>query len=71
MKAYALDLRERVVKFIQNGDSKTKVARRFEPARSSVYRYLVAPLVFQGSCNTEVVDAYLSKCYCRNCRQAV
>jgi transposase len=42
MKAYALDLRERVVKFIQNGGSKAAAARRFDLARSSVYRYLVA-----------------------------
>ena len=42
MKAYALDLRERVVKFIQGGGSKVEAARRFDLARSSVYRYLVA-----------------------------
>jgi len=42
MKAYALDLRERVVKFIQGGGSKTEAARRFDLARSSVYRYLDA-----------------------------
>jgi transposase len=39
MKAYALDLRERVVKFIQNGGSKAEAARRFDLGRSSVYRY--------------------------------
>jgi transposase len=42
MKAYAMDLRERVVKFIQGGGSKAEAARRFDLARSSVYRYLVA-----------------------------
>lgn len=42
MKAYALDLRERVVKFIQGGGSKIEAARRFDLARSSVYRYLEA-----------------------------
>ena len=42
MKAYALDLRERVVKFIQGGGSKAEAARRFNLARSSVYRYLLA-----------------------------
>ena len=42
MKAYALDLRERVVKFISGGGSKAEAARRFELARSSVYRYLEA-----------------------------
>ena len=42
MKAYALDLRKRVVKFIQGGGSKAEAARRFDLARSSVYRYLAA-----------------------------
>ena len=42
MKAYGLDLRERVVKFIQGGGSKAEAARRFELARSSVHRYLAA-----------------------------
>jgi DNA invertase Pin-like site-specific DNA recombinase len=42
MKAYALDLRDRVVKFIQGGGSKAEAARRFALARSSVYRYLIA-----------------------------
>ena len=42
MKAYALDLRERVVKFIQSGGSKAEAARRFDLARSSVCRYLAA-----------------------------
>jgi transposase len=42
MKAYALDLRERVVNFIQSGGSKAEAARRFDLARSSVYRYLEA-----------------------------
>jgi transposase len=42
MKAYALDLRERVVRFIQAGGSKAEAARRFDLARSSVYRYLSA-----------------------------
>jgi putative transposase len=42
MKAYALDLRERVVNFIKSGGSKVEAARRFDLARSSVYRYLEA-----------------------------
>src|ERR1017187_3758080 len=42
MKAYALDLRERVVKFIQDGGSKAEAARQLAVARSSVYRYLDA-----------------------------
>jgi len=42
MKAYALDLRERVVKFIRSGGSKAEAARRFELGRSTVYRYLDA-----------------------------
>jgi transposase len=42
MKAYALDLRQRVVNFIKSGGSKAEAARRFDLARSSVYRYLEA-----------------------------
>ncbi len=42
MKAYALDLRERVVKFVQNGGSKAEAARRFDLGRRTVYRYLAA-----------------------------
>jgi len=42
MKAYALDLRERVIKFIRRGGSKVEAAKRFSLARSSVYRYLEA-----------------------------
>jgi putative transposase len=42
MKAYALDLRERVVKFIKSGGSKAEAARRFALGRSTVYRYLAA-----------------------------
>ena len=42
MKAYALDLRERVVKFIQTGGSKAEAGRRFELGRSTVYRCLAA-----------------------------
>jgi transposase len=37
-----LDLRERVVKFLQAGGSKVEAARRFELARRTVYRYLAA-----------------------------
>ena len=42
MKAYTLDLRERVVKFIQAGGSKVAAGRRFSLGRSTVYRYLAA-----------------------------
>src|SRR5882724_2428223 len=42
MKAYALDLRERVVKFIKSGGSKAEAVRRFDLARRTVYRYLAA-----------------------------
>lgn len=42
MKAYGLDLRERVVKFIKSGGSKAEAARRFELGRRTVYRYLPA-----------------------------
>ena len=42
MKAYALDLRERVVKFVQVGGSKVAAGRRFSLGRSTIYRYLAA-----------------------------
>lgn len=42
LKASALDLRERVVKFIPGGGSKAAAARRFALARSSGYRHLTA-----------------------------
>jgi transposase-like protein len=42
MKAYGLDLRERVVKFINEGASKVGAARRFDLGRRTVYRYLAA-----------------------------
>jgi len=42
MKAYALDLRERVVKFIHHGGTKAEAARRFELSRQTVYRYLAS-----------------------------
>lgn len=40
MKAYVLDLRERIVQFIQDGGSTAAAARRFRLARSSVHRYV-------------------------------
>ena len=42
MKAYALDLRQRVVKFVNDGGSKMEAARRFDLGRRTVYRYLAA-----------------------------
>ena len=42
MKAYPVDLRERVVKFLQAGGSKAEAVRRFEVARRTVYRYRAA-----------------------------
>ena len=42
MKAYTLDLRERVVKFLQAGGSKAEAVRRFDVARRTVYRYRAA-----------------------------
>ncbi len=42
MKAYALDLRERVVKFIAAGGTKAEARRRFSLGRSTIYRYLAA-----------------------------
>jgi len=42
MKAYSLDLRRRIVAYVQNGGGKTEAARRFGVGRDTVYRYLEA-----------------------------
>jgi putative transposase len=42
MKAYTLDLRERIVHFVQAGGAKTEAARRYNVSRKTVYRYLEA-----------------------------
>lgn len=42
MKAYVLDLRKRVVKFVNHGGTKAEAARRFGVGRRTVYRYLTA-----------------------------
>ena len=42
MKAYTLDLRERVVKFVRSGGTRAEAARRFQLGERSVYRYLAA-----------------------------
>jgi len=40
MQAYSLDLRERVVSAVQDGQSQAAVARTFRLSRSTVKRYL-------------------------------
>ena len=40
MKAYGLDLRERIVRFVHAGGSKFEAAKRFGVARKTVYNYL-------------------------------
>ena len=40
MKAYGLDLRERIVSFVSAGGSKVEAAQRFGVARKTVYNYL-------------------------------
>ena len=47
MKAYSLDLRQRIVAFVQSGGGKTEAARRFGVGRDTVYRFLKA-----GAANT-------------------
>ena len=42
MKAYALELRERVIKFVQAGGTRGEAARCFQLGERSVYRYLAA-----------------------------
>jgi transposase len=40
MKAYGLDLRKRIVRFVNAGGSKVEAAQRFGVARKTVYNYL-------------------------------
>jgi transposase len=40
MKAYSIDLRERIVEFVRSGGKKTEAARRFNVGRETVYRFL-------------------------------
>jgi len=42
MRAYALDLRQRIINFIEHGATKAEATRRFNVARRTVYRYLNA-----------------------------
>ena len=42
MRAYTLDLRERVVRFVNRGGTKAEAARRFALGRRTVYRYVAA-----------------------------
>ena len=42
MTPYPIELRERIVGFVNEGGSKTEAARIFKIARSSVYRFLDA-----------------------------
>lgn len=38
--AYSLDLRKRVINYIENGGSPTKAAKVFQIGRASIYRWL-------------------------------
>ena len=40
MRAYSLDLRERIVAAVKNGMTKVEVAKQFGVSRSSLYSYL-------------------------------
>jgi transposase len=40
MKAYSIDLRERVVGFVNGGGTRAAACRRFKVSRWTVYRYL-------------------------------
>ena len=42
MRAYGIDLRERVIEFINAGGTKVEATKRFKLGRSTVYRYLTA-----------------------------
>ena len=43
LMAYSLDLRKRVLDFIETGGGKTEASRRFSVARSTLYKWLKAP----------------------------
>ena len=38
--SYSVDLRKRVVNYIESGGSKSEAARRFEVSRKTVYNWL-------------------------------
>jgi len=42
MKAYALDLRKRIIDFVKEGGTKSGAAERFKVSRSTVYRCIYA-----------------------------
>jgi transposase len=42
MKAYSVELRERIIDFVNKGGSRAEAARRYQVSRWSVYRYLEA-----------------------------
>ena len=42
MKAYPVELRERIVGFVNGGGSRVDAARHFKISRQTVYRYLAA-----------------------------
>ena len=42
MKAYSVDLRTRIVGFVEEGNSVAEATRRFKASRWTVYRYLGA-----------------------------
>jgi len=42
MKAHPLELRDRIVRFVSQGGSKTDAAKIFDVGRKTVYRYLNA-----------------------------
>lgn len=41
--SYSRDLRQRVIKFVENGGKKTEAARTFKIGRDTVYRWLKNP----------------------------
>jgi transposase len=41
--SYSLDLRERVIEFVQSGGSKSEASRRFSIGRQTIYHWLSLP----------------------------
>ena len=42
MKAYTVELRERIVRFVEKGGSKVEASAHFKVGRRTIYRYLAA-----------------------------
>ena len=51
MQAYSIDLRKKVIKFIEEGNS--------QQSATLVNNKSIAPMVFNGSCNTDLFNNWV------------